>query len=115
MGTTRTKMTASDATNFNGYSSNSISQILNGIEARKESGKHVNCTCEPYEDIFTFARWEALGFCVRKGETSIKIGSWVPVATKTKTDAETGKETQGKAFLKPHTMCLFCRCQVELI
>jgi len=61
------------------------------------------CGCKPYEDVFTFRRWIALGFVVRKGETAIKL----PVITD-KQDEETGEVK--RLF---HTSAVFCRCQVK--
>jgi len=108
------KMTAEDARTFAGFSTASYSQTMAAIDDRKASGRHTDCTCEPYEDIFNWARWDAMGYHIVRGETSLKIHSYVQCTPKPKTDAETGKEIPQKSYMKPHTHILFCRCQVEL-
>ena len=67
------------------------------------------CTCKAYEDIFTYNRWQALGFQVRKGEKATKIKTWKRIK---KTDDKTGKD---KSFSIPRTSNVFCRCQVDEI
>lgn len=64
-------------------------------------------TCRAYEDIFTFRRWKAQGFVVRKGEKGTKIVTFVPVKAKD----DDGKESVvGK---RRKTAVVFCRHQVE--
>jgi len=31
------------------------------------------CGCVPYQDVFTYNRWKAQGFIVKRGEHGIKI------------------------------------------
>lgn len=64
------------------------------------------CGCKPYEDVFTYARWQALGYQVKKGEHGIKIGTYAPITQKD----EDGEKIVGK---RPWTSTVFCRCQVK--
>lgn len=64
------------------------------------------------EEIHTFQRWKAMGFCVRKGEKSyIKFPIW-KYSTE-KVDAETGEKKGGHAFLK--ISAFFTKSQVDPI
>ena len=31
------------------------------------------CGCEPYADVFTFNRWKAQGYFVRRGEHGVRL------------------------------------------
>ncbi len=64
------------------------------------------CTCKAYEDIFTYARWQALGYQVQKGEKGTKIKTYRRIK---KVDKKTGKH---KSFSIPKTTTVFCLCQV---
>jgi len=46
---------------------------------------HFDCDCQPYEDIFTYRRWEAQGLVVSKGQKGVKVSRYT----------------------------VFCRCQVQ--
>lgn len=63
--------------------------------------------CRAYVDIFTFKRWLAQGYVVRKGEQGTKITTWIPV---TKTDDEGKVTVVGK---RPKGVTVFCRHQVD--
>ncbi len=111
----RPRMTAQDATSFTGYSVASMMQISMAIGARAEAGVYPDCTCEPYADTFTFARWIAQGFAVRKGEKSLRISTFTPVGERTVKNADEpsdGADTPS-VRLRPCTAFLFCRCQVD--
>ena len=69
---------------------------------------NLTCDCEPYEDVFTFKRWNLQGYKIQKGAKSIKINTYIPFNIK---DEKTGKII--KTITKPKTSCVFCRCQVE--
>lgn len=99
------RMTATEATQFQGVSMTSIMQVQLARDSRSAEGTHATCTCSPYEDIFTFNRWKALGLSVRKGEKALRISSFAPTG-RTREDAET-------PILRPVCLALFCRCQVE--
>jgi len=61
------------------------------------------CGCEPYADVFTFRRWIAQGFVVRRGEKAIKI----PVVVEREADEEGAEPVR---LLR--TSAVFCRCQL---
>ena len=63
----------------------------------------LSLTCEPYVSIFTYKRWQAQGFQVRKGSKAAKAVTWV-------TRTEDGEEIR-----RPRTYSVFCRCQVDPI
>lgn len=64
------------------------------------------CGCIPYQDVFTFKRWLAQGYCVKKGEHGIKIPV---IGTNVKHDDKTDKDIIKKYAT---TSTVFCRCQV---
>ena len=86
-------MTREEAVRFERYS------VANAVAVK--SG--LSCGCEPYEDVFTFKRWIALGQVVRRGEKAIKI----PTIIHTE-DKDTGERR--RLF---HTSAVFCRHQVK--
>lgn len=95
---TRTKMTAEDARSFTTFS------VGNAIAVKTA----LRCGCEPYVDVFTFARWRAQGFRVRKGQHAIRI----PVVYSQEKESEDGTiETIRRFSSAP----VFCRCQVQAI
>jgi len=51
-------MTAEEAAYFDRYSPGNYAMLLSEL----------TCDCQPYEDCFTYNRWQALGFQVRRGE-----------------------------------------------
>ena len=109
----RPRMTKDDALSFSRPSGKSWAAVAAALEARNRTG----CACVPYADdaeggVFTFARWIALGYCVRKGEKAIRLSTWVPLPGK-KPEAVNGEEPQADVRLRPHTVNLFCRCQVD--
>jgi antirestriction protein ArdC len=65
-------------------------------------------SCRAYADIFTFRRWRAQGFIVRKGEKGTTVTTWV-AAPKQKDNEETTDRR------RPKRAVLFCRHQVEQI
>lgn len=91
-------MTADEARAFpQGYSVANAARVLAALD----------CGCKPYEDVFTFARWRALGRTVTKGQHAIRISTYAPV-----TDKETG-EVIGR---RPWRSAVFCRHQTaELV
>src|SRR3990167_10480507 len=56
-------MTAAEARSFGRFSIGNAAEVL----------RCRPCGCQPYEDVFTFKRWIALGYCVRKGEKAIRL------------------------------------------
>jgi len=62
------------------------------------------CGCVPYQDWFTYKRWEAQGFHVRKGEHGTKI-----FIQRENIDPATQQVISRSHF----STCVFCRCQVD--
>lgn len=90
------RMTADEAVTFNHKSVQSMARIEQAINDRARSG----CSCTPYEMVYSFQRWKALGYHVRKGERRLTYSvAWLK-------DPETGKA-------KPIFTNLFCLCQVD--
>lgn len=96
-------LTADEARTFNGYSLANASLVLAAIEQR-------GCTCQPYEDVFTFRRWLAQGRAVRRGEHGISLP--VIVERTAAEDDETGHE-QSRTYRLRRTSHVFCRCQTD--
>lgn len=67
----------------------------------------LSCNCVPYEDIFTYRRWQALGYQVQKGEKGHSITTY--------RTAKKGKDENGDPIIHrfPRTSYVFCRCQVK--
>jgi len=97
------KMTPLQATQFE--NGRSLAHEIFLAEVAEEKG----CTCQAYEDWFTYDRWQALGYQVRKGEKSTKLTSYPKIKVKDK------KTNEEKLVSKRRTNCLFCRCQVKPI
>ena len=92
------KMTADQATQFDRFS------VMNATIVESS----LPCGCKAYEDVFTYRRWQAQGYQVRRGEKAIKIAIYAPITQK---DQDTGEETViGK---RPWTSAVFCRHQVD--
>ena len=92
-------MTAEEATRFNGFSGQNAAALIHASEQRK-------CRCEPYLDWFTYKRWRAQGYRVRKGEHGIHLITFIPVIRE-----QDGQRLQVGS--RPWTSVVFCRCQVE--
>jgi len=92
-----TKLTPEQATTFNRFSIYNALTVANSLP----------CGCKPYQDVFTFNRWKAQGYCVKKGEHGIKIPV---IGSNTKHDENTGQDVTKKYTT---TLAVFCRCQVK--
>lgn len=92
-------MTAEQAKEFSTYSARNAAIVAMAFE---------QCGCSAYEDVFTFARWKAQGYQVRKGEHGVKISTYAPITRK---DPETGADAV--VGTRPWTSTVFCRCQVD--
>lgn len=79
------QMSADTARRFDHFS------IHNAVQAELACSEG---TCRAYQDLFTFARWRAQGFSVRKGEKGTPITTWVPM---TRTDEEGNLTVTGSA------------------
>lgn len=64
-----------------------------------------SCECDPYQDIYTYRRWQAQGYHVMKGQKGFKI----PVV-KHIINEENQTEEFRPLFV---SAAVFCRCQVE--
>ena len=95
MATRAEQMSAEDARSFQHFS------VHNAVQAQMACPE---ATCEAYEDIFTYRRWRAQGYAVRKGEHGTKVTTWITV--KVRKDDE-------KPKTRPKRAVLFCRHQVE--
>ena len=88
-------MTPTEATTFNRFSIYNALTVANSLP----------CGCIPYQDVFTFKRWLAQGYCVKKGEHGVKI----PVIGTNVKEYDTGDITVKKYTT---TSAVFCRHQV---
>ena len=67
----------------------------------------LTCGCRAYEDVFTYNRWKAQGYYVKRGEHGIKL----PVIKRVdREDPDTGEEKTIRIRGRAH---VFCRHQVE--
>jgi hypothetical protein len=89
-------MTKDSATQFDHFSAYNYSVIKSNLQ----------CNCEPYEDVFTLKRWNALGYKIIKGQKAIRINTYIPIQIKNDNNEVI------KTITKPHTSFVFCRCQV---
>lgn len=102
----RPTMTAEQARRFERYSVHSVTQILAQLE----------CDCVPYEDTYTYNRWRAQGFAVRRGERGIRFSTFVPVTNEDgEEEFELDEDGELKRRLVVRRLVVFCRCQVEPI
>lgn len=120
-GSASANMTASEARHFEKISEASATQVMAAFD----------CGCEPYSDVFTFRRWKAQGFHVRKGEKSFRLATYVKPRPRLecvnehrwtlKGDGPTDCPTCGRPGhtleqdreLMPRNVPVFCRHQVE--
>lgn len=89
-------MTPEQATTFNRFSIYNALTVANSLP----------CGCVPYQDVFTYRRWLAQGYIVKKGEHGIKIPV---IGTNIKHDDQTNTDTIRKYTTNS---AVFCRCQV---
>ena len=95
----RPAMTPQQATSFDHYSVANASYVKASL----------SCGCEPYQDIFTYNRWKALGYQVQRGEKAIKIPVIKSIEVENK---ETGESELRKLL---GSGAVFCRHQVAPI
>ena len=62
----RSGMTATEAKTFGSYSERNAMLVTSALD----------CDCNPYDDVLTYARWQALGRQVAKGEKGIKLSTY---------------------------------------
>ncbi len=63
--------------------------------------------CRAYSDIFTFRRWLAQGYAVKKEEQGTRVTTWIAVPERDDDEGRVARRT------RPKTAVLFCRHQVE--
>lgn len=103
-------MTPEQAREFTSFSLDNVALV--------ESALAANCNCSAYLDVFTFNRWKAQGFIVRRGQHGIKIPV---VKTYDRKPADTGQDEGNDAAsnLQVATYLsaayVFCRCQVDAL
>lgn len=103
---TKTVSRKSKAYQFTAENATVFSHTSDKNRAIVESARE--CSCEAYQDIFTYQRWQAQGFQVQKGEKGTRIATYRPI---TKVNEETGEEeVKGQ---QPVYKTVFCRCQVK--
>ena len=90
----RPSMTAEEAQWFSRISKANIALCL----------AHFDCGCSPYTDLYTFKRWKAQGYHVKKGEKGLRLPLIKTI------DSEIGEPVE-KLFCSSH---VFCKHQVEL-
>lgn len=98
----RRRLTAEDARYFSRYSVANAAQALHQLN---DSGA-CQGSCQPYEDIFTYNRWQALGYQVRKGEHGAKLAIIIA-------NEQEDEEGRVKRVSRPWATTVFCRCQVD--
>jgi hypothetical protein len=98
------KMTAVDAKRFTHTS------VHNAVTAEESVNDRFGCDCEAYKDIFTFKRWIAQGFVVRRGQKATHVPVIQPRVVPD-ADAPNGKREVKTSRMVP----VFCRCQVDAL
>ena len=93
--TKRPALTPAQAKSFDRWSASNATAVAVSL----------TCACEPYEDVFTFKRWIALGRVVKRGQHGIKL----PLVKEV--DDDDDPTTPVKRILGYSTV--FCRCQTE--
>jgi antirestriction protein ArdC len=97
----REPMTAEKAIQFGGHSTYHAAVLAAAAHAR-------GCDCQAYEQWFTYARWQALGYQVKKGEHGVKLGCFIE-AERAKPDGTIER------YSRPWKTTVFCMHQVEPI
>jgi N-terminal domain of anti-restriction factor ArdC len=59
--------------------------------------------CRAYSDIFTFRRWLAQGYVVKKGERGTKVTTWIPVPEPDEGEQGTARRTRPKTAVRVGT------------
>lgn len=94
MATEMKEMTAEEARTFPHFS------VHNAVRAQLACPEGI---CQAYQDIFTYRRWRAQGYAVRKGEHGTAVTTWIT----------TNGRRDDKPRTRPKRAVLFCRHQVE--
>ena len=92
----KVQMSESEARSFESFSVKNAA-IVNGA---------LECGCKPYEDVFTYNRWRAQGWQVKKGEHGIKLGVMKTIERENEAHETERFRVRGHA-------AVFCRHQVK--
>lgn len=101
---TRPPMTAEAATTFDRYSAPNAAIAATTLR----TAGACRGGCEPYSDIFTYERWKAQGYQVRRGQHGARLSILINCDKKIDDSIEEREPVQ-KVW---HTT-VFCRCQVD--
>jgi len=91
-------MSAEDAKQFGRVSHANAAWVMHNLK----------CNCNPYEDVFTYNRWQAQGYQVRRGEHGIKLS----IVKEVPHEERDGTTTTRKIFAGA---TVFCKCQVDKV
>lgn len=96
MTTETPQMSAQEARSFDRFS------VHNAVQAQQACPEG---TCQAYRDIFTYRRWRAHGYQVRRHEKGTPVLTWI---------AMTRVDENGELFIvrRAKRTVLFCRHQV---
>ena len=98
MSMSTTQFSPEEARRFDHFS------IHNAVAAEAACPTH---ECRAYTDIFTFRRWLAQGYAVKKGERGTKVTTWIP-----RPEPEDAEDRVVRRK-KSRTAVVYCRHQVE--
>ena len=84
---------------FGGYSAANAAYLAACADRR-------GCSCAPYRDWFTYRRWAAMGFQVKRGEHGERLGVFVQSDVLNDAGEVVGHRS------RPWSAVVFCRCQV---
>jgi len=100
----RPPMTPEQAISFERFSLANAAMVM----------RQLHCKCNPYEDVFTYGRWKAQGYQVRRGEHGIHIPTISTTHPPVELDND-GEEVQPQPRARKlfHNSVVFCRCQVD--
>lgn len=99
------RMTAREARTFVTYSERNAAIVAEAFE---------DCGCEAYINVYTYNRWKAQGYQVRKGESSTVVEVIVKASFKVQEKDEDGNDVElTKTYGKKRMMPLFCKHQVD--
>lgn len=95
----RQTMSEAEAKTFGRISLANAAQVVHQLK----------CGCMPYQDVFTYHRWLAQGYQVKRGERAIRL----PLIKMLVDEDENGDAEEVRRLLG--TSAVFCRCQVKKI
>jgi hypothetical protein len=94
----RPQMSAQQATMFDRFSVGNASIAESALD----------CGCKAYETIFTYNRWKAQGYQVKRGQKAVHL----PMVKDVEREAENGETKTRRIFT---SSSVFCKHQVEPI